>query len=405
MASKVIEKKRNREKKEQLYTEHGMYTSIAVEGFRLFDSLKLEDLSRVNLLFGPNNCGKTSLLEAIYTHACGFSFVPFHTRIVEGRQIATGVLDFGEKVKGLFHDTSSLPYTFSISAEITDDPLTYTFRSRFEPSPELIDLDPRTLGGFRAPDAISEDQTIDIALKYVQFVRQISDSPTLIGNWETQSGKEKEKYKITLPNSEPIRRKPFKFPITHDILDHRNPNSDITVFSYLKRYGILNEFTEEMRKTFPEVREIDMIPYPDNTMGPVIIVTDDNKRLPIYLFGDGQRRWFYLLGNMLVYQKALHLIEEIDATPHPNAQGNLSKLLVEYSNKYDNQLFITSHSIEFADNFFKALYGEDGIIAKDEEDPVRVFTLRPSEEHKIDVWSLTGREAYESRIHYNLELR
>jgi hypothetical protein len=412
MASKVMEKKRSGVKKEQPYTEHGMYTSINVEGFRLFDSLKIEGLSRVNLLFGPNNCGKTSLLEAIYAHAYGLSFVPFHTLIVEGRQIATGVLDFGEKVKGLFHNTSSPPYTFSISAKITDDPETYTFKSRFEPSTELIDLDPRTLGGFRAPDVISEDQTSDMVLKYYfQFLRQLSDSPKLVGVWETllfetQSGKKKERFNITFPNSETIRQKPFKSAITHGILTHRNPKSDITVFSYLKRYGILNEFTEEMKKTFSEINEIDMIPYPDGTQGPVVILTDDNRRLPIYLFGDGLRRWFYLLGNMLIYQKAVHLIEEIDATLHPSAQGKLSRLLVEYAGKYDNQLFITSHSIEFADNFFKALYGEDGIIAEEGEDPVRVFTLRPSEDHKeIAVWSLTGREAYESRIHYNLELR
>jgi AAA15 family ATPase/GTPase len=408
MASKVMEKKRSGVKKEQPYTERGMYTSINVEGFRLFDSLKLEGLSRVNLLFGPNNCGKTSLLEALYIHACGLNFTPFKILPLLARQPQlTGALDFGEKVKGLFRDTSSLPYNFSISAKIIGDPTTYTVTSGFEPSPELADLDPRTFGKAQIIERVSEDQTIDLQLiDSIQPVGQVSVQPTFIGIWETRFGNKKEKYNLTYPPSNTKNFSPFKLGAIHDILAHRKKKTEITVFSHLKRYGILHEFTEEMKNAFPEVRDIDMIPYPDATQGPVVVKTDDNHILPLYLFGDGLRRWFYLLGNMMVYQKALHLIEEIDATLHPNAQSDLSKLLVEYTRKYDNQLFITSHSIEFADNFFKALYGEDGIIAKDEEDPVRVFTLRPSEDRKeIAVWSLTGREAYESRIHYNLELR
>jgi AAA domain len=42
-----------------------MLTRIAIENFRCFDSLVVEDLGRVNLLVGGNDTGKTSLMEAI----------------------------------------------------------------------------------------------------------------------------------------------------------------------------------------------------------------------------------------------------------------------------------------------------------------------------------------------------
>jgi predicted ATPase len=42
-----------------------MIRSLVVEGYRTFERFHLEDLGRVNLLVGRNNCGKTSLLEAI----------------------------------------------------------------------------------------------------------------------------------------------------------------------------------------------------------------------------------------------------------------------------------------------------------------------------------------------------
>ena len=85
----------------------------------------------------------------------------------------------------------------------------------------------------------------------------------------------------------------------------------------MKRYGILPEFTKEMQRVFPEVYEIDTIPYPDGTQGPVYVIVPDGQRIPIYTFGDGMRRWFRLLGHMLVNQNALHCIEEIDATFSP----------------------------------------------------------------------------------------
>jgi predicted ATP-dependent endonuclease of OLD family len=43
--------------------------SLMVRNFRAFHNLKIEYLSRVNLLVGKNNVGKTSLLEALQMYA------------------------------------------------------------------------------------------------------------------------------------------------------------------------------------------------------------------------------------------------------------------------------------------------------------------------------------------------
>ena len=42
-----------------------MYSSIRINGYRGFDSFRMEGLGRVNLLVGTNNSGKTSILECI----------------------------------------------------------------------------------------------------------------------------------------------------------------------------------------------------------------------------------------------------------------------------------------------------------------------------------------------------
>ncbi len=48
-----------------------MYDSLKIRGFRAFDSFEIDDLTRVNLLVGKNNAGKTSLLDAVEMVAWG----------------------------------------------------------------------------------------------------------------------------------------------------------------------------------------------------------------------------------------------------------------------------------------------------------------------------------------------
>ncbi len=394
----------------------GLYSSAVIEGFRQFKHLELNNFARVNLFFGPNNSGKTSILEALYTHACGFNFASILALVVLNRpdRIISGALDIGERLLSLFQNTSSLPYKFTISAKLTEDSSTHTATSTFHPSPEISDLDPRILGSLSV-NLPSDNQAVNTFLSaeisYYDSVLQslnISQkgSGIFIGKWQTNINDSQLAIDLYVPLSNPNITIPFKQAVLHDILAHRELGAGVKIFSFLKRYGLLHKFTEEMKFVFPDIREIDIIPYPDGTLSPVTIATTDSRRLPLYAFGDGMRRWFYLLGQMLVFQNAVHCIEEIDATFHPAAQSDFTHLLVNYAEKFNNQLFLTSHSLEFADALFDSLYGENGVVADRNEDPVRVFTTKRSPDPQIiEVWSFTGREAYESRHLYELELR
>ena len=43
-----------------------MITSLTIENYRVFRHFTLDDIARVNLVVGPNNAGKSSLLEAVH---------------------------------------------------------------------------------------------------------------------------------------------------------------------------------------------------------------------------------------------------------------------------------------------------------------------------------------------------
>ena len=43
-----------------------MLERLHIQNYRVFNDLKIDQLSRINLIAGKNNSGKTSLLEAIF---------------------------------------------------------------------------------------------------------------------------------------------------------------------------------------------------------------------------------------------------------------------------------------------------------------------------------------------------
>ena len=122
----------------------------------------------------------------------------------------------------------------------------------------------------------------------------------------------------------------------------------------------------------------------------------------MYAYGDGMRRWFYLLGNMLVYKGAVHCIEEIDSTMHPTSQTQFCRRLAEFAGRFKNQIFLTSHNIEFADAFLKALFDEGGTYVDSQSDPVRAYTVH-LDQGRAEVWPLRGRKHSKSagNSHWN----
>lgn len=383
---------------------------MSINNFRGIDHLDIDGFSKINLIFGDNNCGKTSILESIYAHACGLNLIPVVTVLALRRQdrTATGAFNYGEDLLYLFHTSGKnegAERKFSISAKMDVDKQTYTLNSIFHPSSYLQQLEPGALVDDSDVSLLSSATKTGFQSEKVR-IEPGKESKSL-GKWNIQLNGEREDYDVVFPFTKvETKREPFKLAVLHDILAHREPGADIRIFAVLKRSGILEEFTTAMRDVFPEVESFDMIPYPDGTQGPIYVVTSDSRRIPLSLLGDGAIRWYYLLGRMILEKNCCHLIEEVEACFHPDAQRDLSHALVKYSLRYGNQIFITSHSKEFTDNFLDALYGKDALISVTDEDPVKIFTIKKTGIKGVpEVWPLTGRDAYEKRIKYDLELR
>src|SRR5438034_595862 len=65
-----------------------LLTSMRVQGYRLFRSLAVEGLTRVNVFVGKNNAGKTALLEAVsILAAADFPYAIYRSSLERNEEI------------------------------------------------------------------------------------------------------------------------------------------------------------------------------------------------------------------------------------------------------------------------------------------------------------------------------
>ena len=85
---------------------------------------------------------------------------------------------------------------------------------------------------------------------------------------------------------------------------------------------------------------------------------------------------------------------------HPAAQAEFSKHLAQYSKNNNVKLFLTTHNVEFIDNFLKSVkeLGEEYL------EETRIITFRNSGSN-ITQRTLDGKMALDGRNEFSLELR
>ena len=299
-----------------------MINELTISNFKKFDRLQLHNLSRINLFVGSNNVGKTSLLEAIFAFACGENTLPFLSVSVFRRlQVAENnwqsSYPFAEAVWNTFHnkkDINNLALTFNGNI----DGVTHELTHQFLCGSIFSDFLPNETGSF---GDLPISQIIENRKENSNNLQQRQ----LLGVWETKlDDKTKHAFSVEYPfyNELISSNNPLILAKLHDILLHRNEIENRRVFSFVSRAGLIPELIKAMNHCFSgeQILDINSIPYPDGSAAPISIRFANGCSYPLYALGDGMRRWFHLIGSMLVYKNAVHCIEEIEATIHHQAQ-------------------------------------------------------------------------------------
>lgn len=124
-----------------------MISQLTIKNFKKFNELKIEDLSRINIIVGVNNVGKTTILEAIMGFTSGMNlssviYFALRRRFPQTQETNNPNL-LAELIVNAFHDArEETKLSFSLAGVV--DGVNKSFSHTLTPGQTIASLIPNS---------------------------------------------------------------------------------------------------------------------------------------------------------------------------------------------------------------------------------------------------------------------
>lgn len=332
-----------------------------VARFRGLRDLKLEGLGRINLLVGANNAGKTSALEALSIF-CRPLDAGNWRETARRREIKSARTPESEPLKWLFPqavpDGDAGPPTILFHGE-------GGFAGRrvlagyveFEevgPSPEAPGQPDAGDGGDEAED-VDADRGVDLTVE-ADYVDGAEGSLFPAGQGQNRAhfrfvDNRRNTYPVTIDA-------PFMEMAYISAHSHRTSQGASLFFGR----AIENEkpgetfradVLEILRRIDPCVLDLDVVPK-GKTRHAISIKHALTGRTPVHAFGDGFQRALLIASVIPAVRDGVLLIDELESALHVSVLDTVLSVLKWATERYNVQVFATTHSLEAVDSVLAA---------------------------------------------------
>jgi AAA15 family ATPase/GTPase len=296
-----------------------MITQLEIKNFRGFSEYKIEDVGQVNLLVGTNNCGKTSVLEAIHLLKSRGSYLAYFSIVDQRGEINEQKISIARDFCGLFHGFNFTPLSVFLIQCNSNEYLTTSISTEKDP---YLDID--------TPDN-------DYRFHIIYSVENKKIESVIVFN----KGRAEQRFGKNAP--EHIRNTKFV------------PASSLTtqkVITLFEKIALLpdEEFVlEALRIIDPDIVRLasfggKSISEKDTRGGFFVKSSKWEDRIPIGSFGDGIWRLLGLALSLVGAKNGTLLIDEIDTGLHHTVMSKMWKLICTTAKKLNVQVFATTHS-------------------------------------------------------------
>lgn len=293
-----------------------MISNINIQRLRGISECTVNNLGRINLFVGHNNCGKSTFLEAIFLLTGGT--LPINYQKIN--DLRNCRLRNGED------------FRYNFYAEHIDEPITIS------------------------ADSNKGHQKLDIAYtEQVQDVIEVSDSESINSELPKLYGID---FRFSTNGNSPIvttmrfrNDKPGEIQLS--VLDNHPGLVSAWLISPAEPYSNVEEYfakavenkqegiiTEVLKRIEPSIHDISV------AGSRILVDVGFDKRIPIQLMGDGLKKILSVIVNMSMAKDGILLIDEIDNGLHFSSMPILWKAIVESAQRYNVQVFATTHNIE-----------------------------------------------------------
>ena len=361
--------------------------NLIIGQYRGINSMVISDLNNINIIVGDNNSGKTSLLETIYLLRSPETF----TNILATSRLRT---------QGL--TSSAMPYEQFINILPKDGNQIFV-----QADGEFGNVSLKVVGKEIMTEVIEEDLKYQSAvLKYVKSTGLIGKEVTaFVGNlYSLVNSKRKElpiRFTSISRNLSHISNKDF---INVKYLSPISHMTDNTFDKIVRMEGYKSICIELLRLFDPQIEDLVYMRNEHSGRAVEYIKSKNHGMMPLSAYGDGIKKVLSLANAVIESAGGILLIDEIDTSIHYKYYEDIFNFIIKACEKFNVQLFITTHSKEAIDEILKTQeYDENkkGELC----DPINVITFRKDEFGKICSRSMSGFDVHCNRELFDFEVR
>lgn len=327
-----------------------MITSLELEKYRRFEKYRLDHLARVNLLVGKNNCGKTSILQAIQLlasrgHQAAFADIAlargestFELVEKDGPAFATVAhFFFGHRVgpESRFSirsigDLGELDVYFANDDLLKSDPVKYE---------DVIDNLERSQPGWVDTQLIAEWSESTASDSGMMSYLNVAADGAFDANRHRRS--------VFSSRGEVIDFDRVVF-VSAESLDRESMSR---MWNRVIQDGAESRIVQSLRILEPTLSSVAFLTGSISTLqgkfpGVLLGFGNNGKRVPLGSYGEGMRRCLALALALQQSAGGVLLIDEVDTGLHYSVLGDVWRLLIQGAIDFNVQIFATTHSYD-----------------------------------------------------------
>ncbi len=313
-----------------------MFHDLRIQRFRLFEDLRIDRLSRVNLIAGKNNTGKTTVLEALFLLSGGGApQLLDRTLGFRGIGQALGQIDRVPEThwEPLFFGFEA-GEPIAIRAETArHGPLNLTLRIERRDSVE-VRSSPSGIAGATVVEG--EPAGLDLGPSDPRSLRLV---------WQ-QREEQPAEGRIELFAKGLRLQNPLGAPFPAFFVSSRTHDlaTDAMRLGQLRTKKMGGRLTEALQAIEPRLRSVE-----DSVAGGSPMIWGDiglPRLLPLAAMGEGMAAVTSLVLAMAAAEKGVVLVDEIERGIHHSVMEDLWRVVDRSSREFDTQVIATTHSYE-----------------------------------------------------------
>lgn len=369
---------------------------IKIDTFRGISDLDINDLSHVNLIVGDNNCGKTSILEAIQLLRVPDDITNvFRVSRIRDSYTGSSRMPIFDSFMSMLTGENDKTLSVSCAYENDSDTLLKTSSVLIRGSIKRVLFDINEL---------SEDERF--AHRQHMLDPDDNEIDEFVGELISKTDVDTNKKSIIINGFTNVTGREVG---TDELINIRylSPISHITNFAFnqIVKNEKYKKICIRILKMFDEKIDDLLFLKTEYSYRPVEYVKNSAVGLmPLSIYGDGIKKVLSIANAIAQSAGGILLIDEIETAIHAKYYDEIFKFIIKAAVQYNVQLFITTHSIEAVDGLLNTQVSNGEYSLADEL--IKVVTLRKDNNTgKTLSRVMTGREVFNKRETFNFEVR